>query len=65
MHSGGAGSEDNPNYMAFFSGNDVKNSSQNLEGGSATAFFGGVTLDLRTAKINHNITFNATAMFGG
>ncbi|MGE5454130.1 MAG: LiaF transmembrane domain-containing protein [Methylocystaceae bacterium] len=65
LHSAVADSEDNPNYFALFSGNDTKNSSQNLQGGSATAIFGGVTLDLREAKVTQNITFNTTAMFGG
>jgi len=65
LHSGGTDSDDSPNCLAFFGANDVKNSSQNLQGGNATAIFGGVTLDLRGAKLTSDITFNTTAIFGG
>ncbi len=54
-----------PEYTAVFGESHVKNVSSSLLGGEATAIFGSVTLDLREAKINQNIIFDANAVFGG
>lgn len=54
-----------PEYTAIFGESRVKNVSPSLLGGEANAIFGSVTLDLREAKINQNITFDANAIFGG
>jgi predicted membrane protein len=49
-----------------FSGSDIKNQSQNFEGGNVTAVFGGFNLDLRNAVISEKgAVINATAVFGG
>lgn len=58
-------SEDNPDYIAIFSGNDVKNSSRNLTGGSATAIFGGNDIDLSEVKLAGDVKFTVTSIFGG
>ena len=51
---------------AVFGGPHLVSSSQRFRGGWLTAFFGGVTLDLRQARIDPGgATINATAAFGG
>lgn len=54
-----------PEYTAIFAESNVKNVSDDLLGGEATAVFGAVTIDLRDAKVNRNININANAIFGG
>jgi predicted membrane protein len=50
---------------ALFGSNDVVVTSQRLRGGSATALFGGVVLDLRQANLDSGgATLAATAIFG-
>ncbi len=51
--------------FAMFAGTKVKNRSEHLTKADATAVFGGVTLDLREAHIDHEATVDATALFGG
>ncbi len=58
-------SEDNPDYVAVFSGNSVKNVSTDFQGGSATAVFGGNDIDLSDVVINRDVTFTVTSIFGG
>lgn len=51
---------------AVFGSNEVIVTSQRLRGGSATALFGGVVLDLRQASLDPaGATLAATATFGG
>ena len=58
-------SDDNPDYVAVFSGNSVKNVSTDFQGGSATAVFGGNEIDLSDVVINRDVTFTVTSIFGG
>jgi hypothetical protein len=58
--------EDVVRTTAFFSGSDIVSTSQRFQGGSATAIFGGVTLDLRQARPDpEGATLAVTAVFGG
>jgi Cell wall-active antibiotics response 4TMS YvqF/Domain of unknown function (DUF5668) len=58
--------EDVVGTTAFFSGTEIVSSSQRFAGGSATAIFGGVELDLRRARLNPDgATLAVTAVFGG
>ncbi len=51
---------------AFFSGSAVISTAARLRGGSATAAFGGVTLDLRQAHLDPaGATLNVSALCGG
>ncbi len=54
-----------PNYLALFSGTEACNASKVFTGGSATAIFGSVELDLSDIALNHSSAFDATAIFGG
>jgi predicted membrane protein len=63
MPSGAA--DDVVRASALFGSNEVVVTSQRLQGGSATAIFGGVTLDLRQATLDPGgATVEATAIFG-
>ena len=53
-----------PQYMAVFGGSRVKNISSDLTGGEATSVFGSISLDLHSANINRNVTFEANSIFG-
>jgi hypothetical protein len=58
--------EDMVRTTAFFSGPEIVSTSQRFRGGSATAVFGGVTLDLRQARLDPDgATLAVTAAFGG
>jgi len=50
---------------AIFAGNEVINKSQDYKGGKSTAIFGGVTIDLRDAKIKNEATLEVFALCGG
>lgn len=51
---------------AFFSGNDVISNSQSFRGATLTAAFGGITLDLRQAKLApEGATVSILAALGG
>ena len=56
---------DYPQYFAMFGGTKTSNCSKAFKGGSATAIFGGVELDLRNAELAGDATIDATAIFGG
>jgi predicted membrane protein len=56
---------DSDSIGAIFSGTDTVNSSKNYEGGTISAIFGGVQLDLRDAVIKKEATINVTALCGG
>lgn len=53
--------------VAIFSGLNLKNTSNNFKGGSATVLFGGIDLDLREATINNDelATIDLFIAFGG
>lgn len=51
-------------YNAIFAGNKVKVTDR-FTGATLNAVFGGVTLDLRDAIIDHDVEIAATAVFGG
>lgn len=58
--------EDVVRTTALFSGSEIVNTSQRFQGGSATAIFGGVTIDLRQARLDPDgATLSITAVFGG
>ena len=57
--------EDVVRASALFGSNEVVVTSQRLQGGSASAFFGGVVLDLRQAALDPGgATIAASAIFG-
>ena len=54
-----------PGYFALFSGSEIRNASKVFTGGSATAIFGGIDLDLSDISIPHNCVFDVVSLFGG
>lgn len=60
-----AGSNDVDDVAVIFSGSEVKNKSQNYQGGRVTAVFGGAVLDLRDAKIQKQATLDIFTVCGG
>lgn len=59
-------SKDRIDTVAIFGGSDLIISSQDFKGGQATALFGGVDIDLRSAKLSaQGATIQASALFGG
>ncbi|MGH2663356.1 MAG: LiaF domain-containing protein [Actinomycetota bacterium] len=62
----GNSSEDVVRSSAVFGGSEIASHSQRFRGGSLTAVFGGVTLDLRQARLApEGATLSVTAVFGG
>jgi Cell wall-active antibiotics response 4TMS YvqF/Domain of unknown function (DUF5668) len=62
----GGRQEDLVRSTAFFGGTEIVSTSQRFQGGSATAIFGGVTLDLRQARLDPDgATVVVAALFGG
>jgi predicted membrane protein len=59
-----AGSASRGSYSAVFSGNDIVIDGE-FTGANLDAIFGGLTLDLRDAKISGDVEIKATAVFGG
>lgn len=58
--------KDSVNLFAFFGGNEQKLNTKEFKSASASAVFGGVTLDLRDADIAQDYAIiDAFAMFGG
>lgn len=58
--------DDSLSGTAVFGGSDLVSASPRLRGGSLTAIFGGITLDLRGARpAPEGASINATAVFGG
>jgi len=57
--------KDREDSFAFLGGVDSKNTSGDYQGGKATAVMGGVTLDLRKAKIDREATLQVLAFWGG
>jgi Predicted membrane protein (DUF2154). len=57
--------EDIVNLNGIFSGRKAVLVNEVFNGGSLNAIFGGVTLDLTNAIIDHDVYIDATAIFGG
>ena len=57
--------DSHPSYTAIFSGQDIRNSTDNLDGSTLFALFGGLSVDFRDARIDHDILIDASAVFGG
>lgn len=58
--------DDTINHFVLFSGLESRCVSENFKGGSATAIFGGIELDLRDAKLSKDGGFlDLTTGFGG
>ena len=51
--------------ISFMGGNVATVNSQDFQGGQATAFMGGIELDLRNANIQSQAVLNVFSMFGG
>lgn len=60
-----ASSKDSDEMTAIFGGNETKSQSQNYKGGKASAIFGGITIDLREAKVTSEATLDVFALCGG
>lgn len=56
---------DTTEHTAIFSGEKVSNFSRAFRGGTLTAIFSGITLDLRNAVPVNGAVIEATAIFGG
>lgn len=52
-------------FCACFSGQTVKFDDQDFKGAEVNGIFGGITLDLRNAKIKDGSVIDAAAVFGG
>lgn len=61
-----ASADDVLSSTAVFGGSELASANPHLRGGSLTAIFGGITLDLRGARpAPEGASINATAVFGG
>jgi predicted membrane protein len=60
-----ASTESTVDLSAFFSGVNKKVASGDFQGGTLSATFGGIELDLREASIRDTATLNVSALFGG
>ena len=58
-------SSPSPNYNAVLSGLDIKNNAESLETAKVSAILGGADVDLRAAKVSHDITIYLTSVMGG
>lgn len=61
----GATREETVEVVAVFSGRRVVATAPRFRGGTATAVFGGVEVDLTEARIEGEATLDAVALFGG
>lgn len=52
-------------YMATFSSQDLNFANENFEGADMISVFGGIKCDLNKAKIKDKAVINATSIFGG
>ena len=52
-------------FCACFGGQTVKFDGQDFKGATVNGIFGGITLDLRNAKIKDGSVIEAAAIFGG
>jgi predicted membrane protein len=60
-----ASSDSKIDLISFMGGNVATVNSQDFQGGQATAFMGGIELDLRNANIQSQAVLNVFSMFGG
>ena len=60
-----AKTQDVDNVSAVFGGVETINNSKHYQGGKASAIFGGVSIDLRDAKIDKEATLDVFALCGG
>jgi hypothetical protein len=51
--------------VAVFDGIDLESRSHNFKGGSMLAWFGGISLDLRSAELAPGATLSLRTLFGG
>ncbi|MDX1621297.1 MAG: DUF5668 domain-containing protein [Nitriliruptorales bacterium] len=58
-------SDDTIDVTVLFSGRRVVSTSRPFRGGTATALFGGVEIDLTSAELAPDATLDAVAIFGG
>ena len=56
-------SDDHPDYVAIFSGRQLCNFTKNLQGGKATAVFGGLEINMRDAVPLRDISRELTTIF--
>ncbi len=61
---GGADFTQHPEYLAIFSSDYPKNAAKQFAGGSATAVFGNLEVDLRECALIGDCKFEATSVFG-
>lgn len=52
-------------YMATFSSQDLNFANENFEGADMISIFGGIKCDLNKAKVKDKAVINATSIFGG
>ncbi|MFA5513605.1 MAG: LiaF domain-containing protein [Sphaerochaetaceae bacterium] len=64
-HSVKSDDSSNPNYTAFFSGQEIKSEAKELESSTMFALFGGLSIDFSSAIITKDIVIDATSLFGG
>jgi predicted membrane protein len=57
--------DDSEDAIDFFSGQSIRSVSDKFKGGSITAVFGGIELDLRDTKIDGSAEMNVLTVFGG
>lgn len=57
--------KDAEEYYATFSGQKVDFANQEFKGAKLNAIFGGIDIDLTTAKITEDVVIDITAVFGG
>ena len=55
----------NNEYCSTFSGQKIDFDNEEFKGANLTAVFGGITLDLREAKIKEDVVINTSSIFGG
>ena len=60
----GKNTKDNE-YCAIFSGQKLDFSNEEFKGATLSSVFGGITCDLREAKIKEDVVINTSAIFGG
>lgn len=65
QHNTNASHKDFEEVNAILGGNETKNKSHDYKGGRSSAMFGGVTLDLREAKMTKEATLNIFTLCGG
>jgi hypothetical protein len=65
LPSRGDAESDDLALVAIFDGVELESRSQTFRGGSMLAWFGGISVDLREAKLEPNAKLTLGALFGG